>query len=1063
MISHSNYSYNLVKINSMRLGSEPFIEIQSLGDLISQGWAGNGSRNNPYVISGLNIISNETIIAISNIQVFVLVSNCSFTTSKTDTIFDDSIGIIISNCSNLIIKNCIFQNFLQCIAIHDSTNCNVTDSMLFTKSGSAVFINKSSSCTISKNVCDVYDGRGIEILDSLECLVLKNTITNDGLVSTFWNVGLSLHESEACVVRSNTLIGPGVGIQGSNLLKWMHNFSSNIVNNKPLGFFLLDSKKEISASKYGQIFLVNCTKMVVQSGTVNSTSVGISFAFSQSCLIENVNITKAKKDAIFIQSSKNITLYSSNLADCHYGIRIEGSTNCKIVESNIVSSSYAVSVDDCSKISIMDVNSDSCFDGISVIRSSECIIDNCMVTLNYVGIYLDRSTNCVISNNSISESTYCGIQLSRSNSCNVLYNMIRYSDWRSGILLDDECTLNYIISNTLFRNEHGNAEDYGYENIWNGNTWGDYIGIGVYLIPGSANSIDFAPIMFSDTLNLLVTSITIIFLSTALALYALRKRRETISVYFVTAPSLIIQYLVPPIKGLENTLPVTTISTLYFDVLLMGIASWSIVLSEKVTVEKNIVVDGAFCLSAIMVFILLTMHLLNIYYIGLIAPVVSLFMLGFIHSKSDTTFADTILKFHKSIHEKVEFSYFSVITNSFEIDRERYPVFFYITAYFSFLLIPILGIFIGLFGYTLSQGGVLALLILGVGLIRDIINYQRKNDEDDLELPIDEEVFLRDLKHGGILSNAVLLPGILIAFASINAIVVTLTAPWAPPVPAVLLIMWLVNIIISLFLSFHQIHQSKNVTEYDTYKHRGPPIIFISFLFVNLLTLFALEIRKFPTILGRIFGLQVEIIIIWIVLCIYTLVRSVRQTETSDIRFIVRTWVVLCFNMAFGYWTLIFFGLLEGIIGLALFQFAVLFMLVAIKQNYPINTLLYLTAIILVSIALLNTSLVQIGYEIFILFLFFSWILIIYSQSWRRIRPIVTSHKPTMDALRILIQKSISLTNLAILMNISEEETFRILKSLKSIGIIDVRGREYNIQYQISSSYYRKRIRDALK
>jgi hypothetical protein len=53
---------------------EPIV-IDGNDDFITQGWPGNGTEANPFRISGLSILSEDTSINISNVDVFFAISN----------------------------------------------------------------------------------------------------------------------------------------------------------------------------------------------------------------------------------------------------------------------------------------------------------------------------------------------------------------------------------------------------------------------------------------------------------------------------------------------------------------------------------------------------------------------------------------------------------------------------------------------------------------------------------------------------------------------------------------------------------------------------------------------------------------------------------------------------------------------------------------------------------------------------------------------------------------------------------------------------------------------------
>jgi len=73
-----------------------------------------------------------------------------------------------------------------------------------------------------------------------------------------------------------------------------------------------------------------------------------------------------------------------------------------------------------------------------------------------------------------------------------------------GIRLGEQTGNISLVCNRLGRNEMSNAIDDGLDNKWDdgvnqGNYWSDYDSSGVYLVPGSAGSIDHYPSLLEES------------------------------------------------------------------------------------------------------------------------------------------------------------------------------------------------------------------------------------------------------------------------------------------------------------------------------------------------------------------------------------------------------------------------------------------------------------------------------------------------------------------------------------------------------------------------------------
>jgi parallel beta-helix repeat protein len=162
--------------------------------------------------------------------------------------------------------------------------------------------------------------------------------------------------------------------------------------------------------------------------------------------------------------------------------------------------------------------------GLYTYASSRCTMENCTYAFSRVGVNLRSSTDWIIVNSSfmhcfdgfqldsvsasiVANNTVLfneiGVLMYTTSECNLTSNLIAYNTV-IGVSLSFGCSMNHIFNNRIAFNqeesihEDVNAQDDGYDNLWDdnvsvGNEWGDYSGIGVYAIPGSAGSIDRYP------------------------------------------------------------------------------------------------------------------------------------------------------------------------------------------------------------------------------------------------------------------------------------------------------------------------------------------------------------------------------------------------------------------------------------------------------------------------------------------------------------------------------------------------------------------------------------------
>lgn len=186
----------------------------------TEGWPGNGTMSNPYVIEGIEIQSATTCISINSVlQKQLTIKGCLlWTTSKYSGIslriynssnigvescvvhtglegisaflstnlwgqgcgvFDAGFGINASACNNTWIQNCLLTNCTFGVTSVCGFQVNVFDSRIFNSTVGIMF--QFSYYTVIQNCTVVSNERGIDADEHcqnwyiLECAVLNNT------------------------------------------------------------------------------------------------------------------------------------------------------------------------------------------------------------------------------------------------------------------------------------------------------------------------------------------------------------------------------------------------------------------------------------------------------------------------------------------------------------------------------------------------------------------------------------------------------------------------------------------------------------------------------------------------------------------------------------------------------------------------------------------------------------------------------------------------------------------------------------------------------------------------
>ncbi len=412
------------------------IIINSNLDFVSQGWLGNGTQNNPYVIEGLSIITDgEMCVNISNTDAFFVIKDCLISSnSHWDGKWNR--GITLGNVTQGRIENVTITKKWLALVADSSSNCSITECQVsdnchsivingiydgeypehWTIFNNTLFDNHLGIALFHVRQCiiDWNDIQGDVHLDlTVDCTVSNNRI--EGSQIGDWYYYLSFSEAINTLVVNNTLIDTGLefGILGKPSVQ----LYNNTVNGKPLGYFTNLTDSIICPNDYGQIILIDCNNVTIRDGTIHNTAQGLLLYSCNDCTIENC------------------TVYFSG-----WGATLYWSDNCAV--------------------SLSDFNNNRRF-----------------------GIYILDSSNNIVSGNVVYENQGIGI----------------FIPFTSGSGFNNKIFHNMICSNGAgLTISDGNSWDEGHNSVWDdgvglGNFWDDYGGTGDYRIPGDAPSVDRYP------------------------------------------------------------------------------------------------------------------------------------------------------------------------------------------------------------------------------------------------------------------------------------------------------------------------------------------------------------------------------------------------------------------------------------------------------------------------------------------------------------------------------------------------------------------------------------------
>ena len=253
---------NLSNIPPHISGNHAPIKIDGNADFATQstenGWTGDGSVGNPYVIQNLVILTDvddQSAIFINNTDVFFIIQNCTISSTGENTIDQNyPSGIQLQSVSNAKIsnntaENCNFNSF----SLQNSNNNTLTDNTA-PNTHYGFYLEDSNNNTLTNNLVQNSRARGFTLLESSNNILKGNIIRNnilDEMILLNAHTGILIRQSS----HNNTLINNtvyryvfGFALEESNNNIIAYNTARNNTN----GFVLINSDSNTISYNFAQ-------------------------------------------------------------------------------------------------------------------------------------------------------------------------------------------------------------------------------------------------------------------------------------------------------------------------------------------------------------------------------------------------------------------------------------------------------------------------------------------------------------------------------------------------------------------------------------------------------------------------------------------------------------------------------------------------------------------------------------------------------------------------------------------------------------------------------------------
>ncbi len=494
------------------------ININGDADLAAQasanGWPGNGSASNPYLIANLTINSSGDAIRFMRVGLHVVVANSTLAISNR--------GLEIQDSSNITFSNNTIVGGYTGIMMECSSGCTVSNIIIYnntvTTEGTGIIVSSSSDSTVANITISnnslvggytgiiVSSGSGYALSDiTLSYITITNNTVSNGGTGIVVSIGCGNALYNATLshitISNNTFDNDGSGIIvsiSSGGSAFNNTFSSiaisnNTINNGGTGM--------VVASSSG----ITISNSIISNNTINNGGTGIIVSSSSNTMVLSNTVTGVTYDGIIVPSSINGTISNNTVTCGGSGINAYGSSNCTIanntmtcggagiiassssgstVSNNAISGSmsYGILLDSARNSTAAD-NDISGPSSIGIVLSSSrgiALSNNTITDSASYGLILDSSSNCTISQNTVTGSGEYGIRSNGANNNSIMGNRIADSTGY-GIYLSSGTSImiygNVLVDNngatSTYDPDHVQADDGG-DNQWYNETGGNY-------------------------------------------------------------------------------------------------------------------------------------------------------------------------------------------------------------------------------------------------------------------------------------------------------------------------------------------------------------------------------------------------------------------------------------------------------------------------------------------------------------------------------------------------------------------------------------------------------------
>lgn len=289
---------------------------------INEGWTGEGTASNPYIIQGYYFMKINTTNEIRQTDKHFIIRDCIF--------IGLDLAFYLENVKNGIFEsNIIYQCNLQAFKFINCSSIVIDDNFVYSCKKSAIFLRECSNVKIFSN--KINWNKGGFSFDKCQDI---SSVSNEIKYCNQFN--MILNQSKHCNISKNTFFDSNNSLLIKN--SEYNLITDNSFKNNNFGIHLTGSNYNdltsnfIDSQKESAIFISNSENNKIQNNDLSKANIGISLSNSNKTSIACNFIYENRGGINITENSMNNYIYANQIYNnCFHGIILSSNSGTNII------------------------------------------------------------------------------------------------------------------------------------------------------------------------------------------------------------------------------------------------------------------------------------------------------------------------------------------------------------------------------------------------------------------------------------------------------------------------------------------------------------------------------------------------------------------------------------------------------------------------------------------------------------------------------------------------------------------------------------------------------------